>query len=352
MYLEQFILERNIKEETAKRYKITVKKYEAYHGETFDELLQEAMDEEDDKIPKRKRNIRARLLDFRTYLVTQTDLKIKTVKGHIRQLCTIYKQFSVEVPELPALKDTDVIETTYFDLPSKKDVGKVIKSTGIRFKALVLFMVSSGTDRDTCSKITLDNFFKACEGYYTKEDIPGIIEELATSLEPIVPTFKLFREKTQKKYYTFCTPQATEAILEWLQLRLIMCEEKGEELTLDDTLWGWSPRQITYHFTRINDELEFGYNKDGYRYFRPHALRKFNGSNIGLSDEIVDRIHGRSKDALHATYIKTNPEELKQIYMTAMDNVVIDDVTKKEIHHEEFHININVVVNSENTITI
>jgi hypothetical protein len=61
-----------------------------------------------------------------------------------------------------------------------------------------------------------------------------------------------------------------------------------------------------------------------------------------LSQDYIDCIHGRSKDALHATYIKTNPEELKKIYMNVMDNVTIGKIGKKEIHHEDFTININL----------
>ena len=120
-----------------------------------------------------------------------------------------------------------------------------------------------------------------------------------------------------------------------------ICEEHEEELTFEDNLWDLSPRQITYHFTRINDELDFGF-KGEYRFFRPHSLRKFNGSNIGLSQDYIDCIHGRSKDAVHATYIKTNPEELKKIYMNVMDNVTIGKIGKKEIKHEDFTININL----------
>ena len=342
MYFERFCEERGIKSETIKSYRGTIKKYSDFHEVPFDNLIEEALEEQrNTEIPKIQRKIQTRLVNFRTFLLNETDLKHSTITNHIGNLKTLYKQFYIELPELPTVRNTDIVDTTYFDLPSKKHISMAIEATGVRLKSLILFMASSGTAREECSNITVRTFIKACEGYYTKENLKDIIEELYTSPEQIVPTFTLLRMKTSKKYSTFCTPEATHAILEWLLFRIDILEAKNEELSLDDSLWGWSVRQITYHFTRLNDELGFGFAQE-YRFFTPHALRKFNGSNIGLSADRVDAIHGRSKNTLHNTYIKNNPTELKKRYMNVMENVTIGDKYKKEIIHEDFTININL----------
>ena len=106
-------------------------------------------------------------------------------------------------------------------------------------------------------------------------------------------------------------------------------------------MWDLSIRQITYHLSNINDELGFGF-KGSYRFLRPHSIRKFHASNIGLSQENIDLLQGRSRDKIHETYIKTNPSELKQIYMNVMQNVTINKLGKKEIIHEDFTINLNL----------
>lgn len=124
-------------------------------------------------------------------------------------------------------------------------------------------------------------------------------------------------------------------------MRLRICEEHEKELTFEDSLWDLTTRQITYHFTRINDELNFGF-KGPFRFLRPHSIRKFHASNIGLSEDNIDLLQGRSREKIHETYIKTNPEELKKIYMSVMDNVVIGKMGKKEVIHEDFTININL----------
>ena len=117
-------------------------------------------------------------------------------------------------------------------------------------------------------------------------------------------------------------------------------EANEEKLTVNDTVWDLTIRQMTYHFAQINDELEFGF-KGSYRFLRPHTLRKFHASNIGLSEDNIDLLQGRSRDSVHATYIKTNPSEFKKVYMSVMENVTIGKINK-EIKHEEFTININL----------
>lgn len=340
MYLERFITERDISKETIKGYNGTVKKYCEYYQMTLEELIDEAIQEEDDKLPKRTRSIKPRLLKFRTHLLNETELEVSTIKTHITRLITIYNYFEVDVPDLPKLKNNEP-ELTYLDLPNKKHIKKAFQMSGIRIGSLILFMASSGTGRSECANIKVKDFIKACEEYYTETELLDILEELDSSIDPIVPTFNLIRIKTQKSYYTFCTPEATNAIVEWLLLKSELLEENGEKLSWEETIWDLSPRQMNYHFQIINDALDWGFKKK-YRFFRPHTLRKFHASNIGLSAENVDFLQGRSKDKIHATYIKANPERLKNVYISVMDNVTIGKLDKKEIIHEDFTININL----------
>ena len=353
-YFEKFCEERDIKEETIKGYQGTINKYTRYQGKNLDDLIQEAINEERERIPQMDRTIKTRFLDFRTFLMHHENLKMSTVQKHMGNLRTLYSHRGIELPKLPPVKAKNVsVKTTYLDLPNRNDISRAIKSTGIRLASMILVMSSGGIGRTECVNMTVGDFIEACKGYYKSETIPEIIDELAHSIEDIVPTFNILRVKTQKRYYAFCSPQATQAVLEWLLLIINQFEVEGKELTLEESLWGWDIRDVTYQFTRLNDELNLGYARDGYRVFRPHNLRKFNSSNIGLSPETIDLLHGRSQGKIHEAYIKTNPEELKKVYMTALDNVYIKDFGKKEIHHDEYNISINVMMmGSENAISI
>lgn len=308
---------------------------------SFDELIDEAIDEEAAGIDKRRRNLKNRLLQFRSYLISETNLRTSTIRTYLTNICAAYAHFDIEIPHLPHMNKNDEVQTTYFDLPTKEQIGMAVEIAGVRVGSLILFMASSGTGRTECANMTIQTFIDACRGYYTASTLPEIIHELSESILEIVPTFYLFRQKTSKKYYTFCTPEAANAILEWLELRLLLCEEEGTELKFGDSLWDLNQRQISYHLKHINDELNFGY-KGAHRFFRPHTLRKFHASNIGLSEDNIDLLQGRSRDSIHETYIKTNPERFKKTYMAVMDNVTIGKLGKKDIIHEDFTININL----------
>ena len=100
-------------------------------------------------------------------------------------------------------------------------------------------------------------------------------------------------------------------------------------------------------FQEINDYFDWGF-KGKYRFFRSHTLRKFHASNIGLSAEYIDSLQGRSKNEVHETYIKTNPKRLKEIYKSAMKNVMIYESKHiKEVEKQEFNIIINVFLSGK-----
>lgn len=122
MYFEEFTQERNLKKDTIKGYRTTINRYTRYYDMTFDDLINEAIDEETDNVDKRRRSIKTRFLQFRTHLLTETTLKQSTIKGHMKNLRTLYSHFEIELPKLPPVKakDNEVLQTTYFDLPTKQ----------------------------------------------------------------------------------------------------------------------------------------------------------------------------------------------------------------------------------------
>ena len=227
-----------------------------------------------------------------------------------------------------------------------------IESTNIQNQAIILFLASSGTGKSEAASITIQDFIEATHEYHHGGTLEEIIEELWKIQEPLVPTFALTRIKTQKQYYTFCTPEASFAILRYLKHRLKVLNQKNkknntnDQLNLSEPLFGVNERGISDRLRNINDNLEFGF-KGKYRFFRPHTLRKFHASNIGLSEEHIDMLQGRSKDKVHDTYIKSNPKYLKQIYMNAMDNVTIKLDEQRTVKNEEFNVNIHLHFHEE-----
>lgn len=326
--------ERNLKKSTMDSYHNSTMKYKEFHKMTMHELLQEALLEEKKQVPLNNRKIKDRLLQFRAFLLKGSN---NTAKSYFTKIKTIYTHYNITIPSLPQAKYNRNYEVSYRDLPNHEDIRKVLDEVNLDLRAVILFMTSSGTARAETLSLTVKHFIEATTEYHNGGDIYRILNTLSRKHQ-IVPTFYLERIKTNKWYYTYCTPQATDEIIKSLLNR--------DDLEMDSPLFPFTPQQLLNEFQKINDKILKAGFKGNYRFFRSHALRKFHASNIGLAGDYVDMLQGRSRNSLHETYIKINPNELKNIYKKYMKNVMIDTEDKEELPKEEvFNININIFLN-------
>ena len=231
-----------------------------------------------------------------------------------------------------------IYETNYLDLPTREHIKQALEIVPINLKAIILFMSSSGTAKAETLSLTVEQFVNGTKEYHNRGSIKHVLDTLENKTN-VVPIFYLRRIKTDKFYYTFCSPEASYYIVKYLKTR--------HDLKLKDKLFDFSNSLLLTRFQEINDKMNWGF-KGKYRFFRSHTLRKFHASNLGLSAEYIDSLQGRSKNMVHATYIKTNPTKLKEIYKSAMKNIMIYDnkIEKKKIK-EEFNITINVFLSDK-----
>ena len=260
-----------------------------------------------------------------------------TSKTYFSKVKTFYLHFEVELPHLPDAKYNKIYETNYLDLPTKEHISQAIEISTIDLKAVILFMSSSGTAKAETLSLTIEQFIKGTQEYHNGGSIDTILDTLEKRRN-VVPTFYLKRIKTDKYYYTFCSPEASYNIVKYLKTR--------KNLKLEDKLFDFSPSLLLTRFQEINDYMDWGF-KGKYRFFRSHTLRKFHASNLGLSAEYIDSLQGRSKNEVHETYIKTNPKELKKIYMSAMKRVMVYNDSDKKSVNQEFTIVINVFLSGK-----
>ncbi|PAV07556.1 hypothetical protein [Methanosphaera cuniculi] len=304
--------ERNLSRNTIKCYSSSLKEYLVFHNMTLKEIVDEAEEEEEQGIRMKNRKIKQRLMDYRTFLIKQ-NMTRTTINTYLSKTKTVYSHFEIEIPDLPRVKMKNERQVTYFDLPTRDHIREALELCDLKGKALILFMSSSGTARAETLSLTVRDFINGCKEYTTKTNLKEILEELQYRND-VVPTIHLRRIKTDKQYYTFCSPEASYHIIRELLLR--------PEVNYDDALFNWSDGAMLHFFQSINDTKNWG-RVGKYRFFRSHALRKFHASNIGLPTEFVDALEGRSKNKVHETYIKTNPEKLKEKYLECMGNVMI-----------------------------
>lgn len=332
---EKFCKDRNIKQSTRKGYTSALKLYEDFNSKSIEELFREAESEESENIPLKNRKIKKRLIDFRTYLL-KSKLSPNTSKTYFSKINTFYRHFDFELPHLPQAKYDRIYEVNYMDLPTKKDIEEAIMISSIDLKAVILFMSSSGTAKAETLSLSVKDFIDATRDYHNGGSLNYILESLEKQ-NNVIPTFYLKRIKTNKHYYTFCSAEASRCIVKYLKTR--------KNLKINNPLFDFTSSKLHEKFKKINDKMGWGF-KGKYRFFRTHSLRKFHASNIGLSAEYIDALQGRGKNQIHETYIKTNPEKLKEIYESVVKNVMIYE-DKKEVKKQEFNIIINVFLSGK-----
>lgn len=331
-YLKKFCVDRNIKNNTQKGYVSAINKYVEFHNRDINDLIKEAKLDEENKILLKNRKLKDRLLSFRNYLFA-TKLSNNTIKTYLSKIKTFYKHYEIEIPELPPAKYNQEYEISYSDIPTKDDIKKVLEISPLKLQALILFMSSSGTAKAETLSLSINDFLLAVSEYIDNiDDINYVLTQLKDK-KNIIPTFYIKRIKTNKFYYTFCSYEATEKIIDYLLSR--------KKLDNNDKLFPFSDSYVINTFQRINDEMGWGF-RGNYRYFRSHSLRKFHASNISLPAEYIDMLQGRSKSSIHETYIKTNPKKLKNIYKKVMHNILIYSNEEKFINERE---NINIIIN-------
>ena len=316
--LEDFTKFRNLKEISKKSYKTSINLYTKFNNESFINLLKEAEAEETAKIRWKDRKLKKRLLNFRSFLV-QNYMKNYT-RITLNRIITIYRHYDVEVHSLPNQSSKNYLESapvTYDDLPDRQIIKNALEISTPVMRAVMLFMISSGCARRETLNITVDDFIKATKDYHNSDNINDVLRVLKH--EKVVPTFKLKRQKTNKYYYTFCSPEAVFEIISYLSAR--------DDLNSSDKLFDIHPESLIRCFININNRLDLG--KCGtYNRYRSHALRKFHASslkNSGMLIEDINSLQGKSRGATDEAYFFENPEVLKQKYVKHLNAVTVYD---------------------------
>ena len=330
--LNEIHMVKNHSKGTKKLYKFAVDRYTEYNSMTLEELLEEAEIEEEQGIRWKKRKLKRRLIGFRQCLLENYCLN--TVKSIFHPIMHIYKYYEIEIMDLPKINKKGVKTTepvTFKDLPDKEVIRNAIKISNTTMTAVILFMASSGCARRETLNLTIQDYIDALSEYSNKSNIYDIIRDLGPDCN-VVPTFKILRQKTDKYYTTYCSPEAVNAI----NLHIL---SRKEMVSGDSPLFKIDDFYFLQKFIDINNSLGLG-KVGAFNRFRSHMLRKFHASalyNDGMSLDKVNDLQGKSKNTTDASYFMTNPEDLKYEYIKHLPAVTImQDVEKLSIKSPEY----------------
>ena len=318
-------------ENTKKSYTTTVRKYEKFHQTTMEKLVEEALTEQENRVPEHQLSIYDRIMEFQDYLID--NYVHTTVKHDLTRIKTIYKRSRVRLPYFPPLdpkncKHNDFID--YFEVITKDEIRLALPYLTDNFQARVMLMATGGYSLEETDSMTVRKFLEELYPYHQQEDA-NIAMEILSKKDNIIWVSKMVRHKTGKPYYGFCNPETTQKIAQsWLNRNITDIDIK-----LFRQKKGWVTRQMG----GVNDMLGFG-KAGGFRRFTPHPLRRFNATNLNgasLSYEeemqirTIDELQGRAMTDVQSRYIKTNPLKQKLLYAKVMNNVSLFNTYTYEI---------------------
>jgi integrase len=304
------------------------------------QLIEEAEAEIRAGLLMRERNITYYLREFREQL-EKKNLAPLTIKGRMTGVCSFYRSYNIQLPVIPKGTTNAKPELKRKKIPTKDDIRKILDVCDPLERALVLVGVSSGLSVVDISNLKVSDFV---EGYDPKTGIT---------------TLHLIRKKKNYEFYTFLSPEASKAVLDYLDWRNRKPKDKGvireeqrkkqyvttkdgylfisravppEYLTTKnirekEELRKLNKEAIIAIYQRLNEEAQTSSEYGEYNLNRSHNMRRF--FNSALLNEnapifFVDFLLGHQLDATHEAYYRASPEKLKDEYAKYVSFLTIE----------------------------
>lgn len=338
---KNFCRQRKLSPGSIKIYNNALNKYCEFTGMTLNELLTEADNDERNGKPWKERKLKDRLLNFKVYLIEKGYVD-STVQDYVKKVKGFYRHHYIEIHSISEkAKGKKFNPITFTQLPNIKILKQAIDiSTHPLIKAFILFLSSSGLSKVDALKLTLNDWLIATSQYTNDEKDVYKAINILRKRDDVVPTFSMRRTKTKKFFTTFCSPEATLAICNYL-------DSRKDHMTPESKLFKKSESWFDRVFHELNTKLELGETDNGYIILRCHNLRKFHSTSLkndGLSIDFVNALQGKSKTTVDEVYFLDDPETLKQEYIKHLNCLTVN----MDVHNVDFKSKEYIELESEN----
>lgn len=219
--VKDFFLAKNIRDSTKNHYLLRLSYYCSFISKTPQQMIEEAEDEEEDKVRMRRRKIKKYFLSWLDEM-QENGYSRSTISSYFASVKSFYRGFEIEIPQF-TINSHENNNKSFEKIPDKEDIKKALQFANLKHKAIILLMASSGMGSAEVRNLTYKNFLYAIQEYFKPSknelfDIAQITEKL-TDKRNIVPTWKIRRYKTGMPYITFSTPESLEAMLLYMNWR-------------------------------------------------------------------------------------------------------------------------------------
>lgn len=334
---------------TQKHYLSALQFHTEFTVKTPEELINEAEAEIKAGVSSRVRKIKRYLTGFRKSL-QDNGLAEKTVQGYVSAVKSFYTSFEIDIPKLQKSGKTVSVKEENVPIPMKSDLQEALKTCDVMEKALLLVGVSSGLSSNEIIKLTVKQFK---DGY---------------DPETQITTLSLRRQKVKFDFITFLSPEASQAVQDYLNYRNRNAKsgkeeryhqlEKQKVFSENDCLFCKQHISDTFLKTRNDKERQLTRgivmkiyrtisektcknSPDGdWNLIRSHNMRKYFNSallNAGCDSFHVEYFMGHKLQGTQAAYFRASPEKLREMYQKYVPFLTIkkeEDITTNPIFQE------------------
>jgi integrase len=312
---------------TIESYLSALQSYTESTGKTPEELINEAEQEISDGMIPRMRSIKKYFNDFSKHL-KDSGLADKTIQRTMSTVRSFYTSFDIDIPKLAKTEHTAAGLEENLAIPTKSDIQDVLKVCDPLEKVLVLVGVSSGLSTNEIIRLTVKQF---------KDNYDP---------ETHIKTLSLRRAKVKFDFITFLSPEASQAVWDYLDYRNRKTKDNREsrfnqlekQRVFSDSNFLFCRANISDEFLITRNEKDrqitksimmkiyraisekAGKNATGgnWNLIRSHNMRRY--FNSALLNASCDSFHveffmGHKLDATRAAYFRASPEKLRAIYL-------------------------------------
>lgn len=347
-YIKDWLSGVKAKPTTRKGYIDSMRAYTEFLQKTPEQLIEESEEDIESGRLMRKRKIFNELREFREHL-ENSGLAPMSIKAKINGVRSFFTNYEITLPSLPR---SDTSTTSLMEnkkIPKKEDIQDILAVADPLEKALVLTGASSGLAINEISNLKIQEFL---DGYDKETEIT---------------TLHLIRQKVGYEFYTFLTPEASRAILEYLEYRNRTSERKDKDRidamlkrkikydsrekaigylficrsivpeyleTEDEELRKLVPATIQSIYSELNEKANKSSPKGKRNLIRSHNMRKFFNSTLlanGADIFTTDFMMGHKIDATKDAYFRADPNSLKEKYKNFIPYLTI----QKELNISE-----------------
>ena len=331
-----FLNNRQLKEETIKRYTRELVLYSESTGLTPTDLIMEARNEQVKHPWMNDRQLHSHFLNHISFMESRNYAPYR-IKNAINIIRTFYKEFDIQLPKTK-YKGEPASFYNVDDLPGYNDIRKALTLSNIKYRAIISLMASSAMNVKDIKFIRVAEFLEAIGIKPEEKSINSSLNILqnAEIEENRVAIWKRRRERTGIPYVTFSTPESIHFIIDYL--------DKYPPESPDDFLFRSqlnitkpsSDRAFQKYFQKINQAA--GWRKEGYNhYFTTRTLRKYFSNTLErlkIPYHYIRIMMGHKVRGVNQNYFKLDIEALKESYIDALPSLTFLEkvsVLEKEI---------------------